>query len=204
MDICINSINPTGCGHYDVTVSVEGTPVVLHVHENELLEPFTELERETFVRLSLRRLRQIKNVTLSQIVNHVTHGDEATNVKQYDLIGAGSVVTKTSIGSTYVDILPGLNGQRNLVDFTGCTEARILLNANLITTGPFGFRIVRDTDSAVIYENASVSVTGERELDTNWIPLPVSAAGLILVRLQGRSATVTDSPVFRRCLFVVR
>lgn len=202
-DICTNSVNPTGCGHYTVTITVDGTPIVLHTQDSELLEPLTADELKTFVTLSARRLRQ-KGVTLAQFINRVTHGEEATNVKAYNLMGPGAAVTKTNIGTAYVNVLLGANGERALVDFTGCTEYRLIASANLVGTGPFGLRVVRDADDAVLYENASIALTGERELDTNWQPLPAAASGLALVRLQAKSTTPSDDPIFRRVTMLVR
>jgi len=203
MDICTASVSPTGCGHHNITVTVDGVPVVLHVSNSELLEPLSTAELAQFVLLSARRLRQ-KGVTLTAFVNRITHGDEATNVKSYDLIGPGPGITKTNIGSAYVDIPAGLNGQRSLVDFTGCTQYRLIMSANLIGTGQWGLRVVRDSDNAVLHENANLGAAGQRELDTDWQTLPAQAAGLILVRVQGKSQTAADDPVFYRCLLMVR
>lgn len=203
IDICTASSSPSGCSHFNLTVTVDGSPVSLHLNDADLLTPLSDAEKEQFVRLAARRLRQ-SGVTLSQFLNRVLHGEEATNVKQYDIIGPGGAVTKTNIGSSYVDVLPGVNGQRVLVDFTGCTQFRIILNANLVGTGPFRARIVRDSDNAVLYENTNLGAAGERELDTDWQSLPAQATGLTLVRLQANSVTAADDPVFRRCVMVVR
>jgi hypothetical protein len=138
------------------------------------------------------------------MLNRVIVGEEATNVKSYNLLGPGLAVTKTNIGTTYVNILPGTSGERSLVDFTGCTEFRLIASANLVGTGPFGLRVVRDSDDAVLYENASIALTGERELDTNWQTLPGAASGNILVRVQAKSNVAADDPVFRRVTLVVR
>lgn len=113
-------------------------------------------------------------------------------------------VTKTNIGTTYVSIPPGANGERCLVDFTNATQFRIIMHANLVATGPFGVRLLRDSDNAVLFENASVALTGERELDTDWLSLPAEANGLILVRLQAKSSVAADDPVFRRIIMLVR
>jgi hypothetical protein len=162
-------------------------------------------ELEQFVRLGIRRLRA-QGVTLAQFLNRVTHGDEATNVKQYDVVGAGAVVTLTNIGTVYVNICPGLNGQRSLVDFTGCTSFRLIMNANLIGTGAFAARVVRDSDSSVLFESTNLGAAGERELDSGWQALPAWAAaqGETLVRGQMKSATAADDPVVRRLLVLTK
>jgi hypothetical protein len=203
MDICTASANPSGCGHYNVTVTVDGVPVSVHIADTEMLEPLTADELRTFVLLSMRRLRQ-KGVTLGQFINRVTHGEEATNVKTYNLIAPGSAITKTNIGAAYTNVLPGANGERSLIDFTGCTEFRVVLNANLVGTGQWGARVVKDSDSAVLFEQANLGAAGERELDSGWQTIPAGFTGLEIVRLQAKSQTAADDPVFRRCVVLVR
>lgn len=202
-DICTGSTNPTGCGHYQVVVDVDGTPVALHVSDDEMAEPLTPDELSMYVRLSVRRLRA-SGVPLAELAGRVTRGEEATNVKAWDILPAGSAITKTNIGTTWTNVLPGANGQRSLVDFTGCSAFRLVATVNLVGTGPFGLRVVRDSDDALLYENDAIAQTGERELDTGWQSLPAAAAGLSLVRLQAKSATGADDPIFRRCLLLVR
>lgn len=194
-DICTGSVSPNNCGHRQVTIGA----VTLHLHENDLL-PLSAAELEQFYRYAVRH----KGIALAALLNRVLVGDEATNVKQYSIIGAGAAITKTNIGSTYVNVLPGLNGQRALLDFTGCAEFRIVLSANLVGTGAFGARIVRDSDNAVLFEAANLGAAGERELDSNWQPIPQGWDGLVYVRLQGKSATAADDPIFRGCTVGLR
>ncbi len=202
-DICTASTNPTGCGHYQVVVDVDGASVALHVSDDEMAEALTPDELLTYVRLSVRRLRS-SGVSLGSLAGRITRGEEATNVKAYNILPPGSAITKTNIGTAWTNVLPGANGQRSLVDFTGCTQFRIVVTANLVGTGPFGARIVRDSDGAVLYENDAIALTGERELDTGWLPLPGAAVGLDLVRFQAKSTVAADDPVFRRCVVLVK
>jgi hypothetical protein len=123
-------------------------------------------------------------------------------VKQYVLLAKD--VTKTNIGTSYVNIPPGLNGERSLVDFTGCTQFRLVLNMNAVGSGAWGARVVRDSDNAVLFENDNITGAGEKELDTDWQTLPAAASGLTLVRLQGKSTTGADDPIYRRCVMLVR
>lgn len=187
-----------------MTITFDG---VAHVFSNvtdaEVNTPLTTDETRQFLLLAARYLRS-KGVTLANFLNRVVVGEEATNVKQYDLIAPGGAITKTNIGSAYVNVLPGANGERVLVDFTGCTQFRVVFTANLVGTGAFGARVIRDGDSAVLFENASISLTGERELDTDWQTIPAGFEGLTLLRLQMKSATAADDPVARRCAVLVR
>ena len=204
-DVCLDAVSPTGCGHYNVTVTVLGQSVTVHLAEEDLTLPLTELEQSDAAKMLVRLLRQ-SGVPLSAFPDRVVRGEEATSVKQYDILGAGSAVAKTNIGTTYVDVLVGANGIRSLVDWTGALEFRVILSVNIIGTGQLGVRLVRDSDTAVIVENANVGAAGERELDTGWqaIPAILIGAGQMLVRLQTKSTVVTDDPVFRRCLVLVR
>ena len=204
MDICTAAT--TSCpGHYFVTITVDGVPVSVNAHDTELTVPLTPAEVEQFVWLSMRRLRQ-KGVTLAQFLNRVTHGEEPTAVKLYCLVAPGSAVTKTNIGAAYSNLLTGTTGQSIPVDFTGCTEFRVLADATQIGTGTLGVQIVRDSDSAVLYTNAAFGSAGagEKALDTGWVALPAQATGLILVRGQAKSTVGADDPVIRRVLLGVR
>lgn len=205
--ICTNSVRDggVGCNHLTLTVDVDGATYTVKSgeHDADWNAALTTAEVQAMLRL-LARWWKGKGSDLSAFIGRVLCGEEATNVKRYDFVAPGSAVTKTNIGSTYVDVLLGANGCRQLVDFTGCTEFRVIMNANLVGTGPFGARIVRDSDNAVLYENASIALTGERELDTDWQPLPAAAVGLTIGRLQMKSATAADDPIVRRCQMFVR
>ena len=204
-DVCTNSVSPNSCSHFNVSGDDAGELWTEHVHDSELLEPLSNEEKSTLRRLLLRKLRQRDGgITLSQFIGRVVRGEEATNVKQYDVIAAGSAITKTNIGTSYVDVLPGANGVRSLIDFTGCTQWRVILSANVVGTGQLGVRLLRDSDSAVMVENANIGAAGERELDTGWVNLPAEASGLMLVRLQAKSTVGADDPIFRRCVVVVK
>ena len=202
--ICTSSIRKSGpgCDHRTVTVVLDGEEFVLDTGEGALdAMSWTAEEKIQFILLGLKRLRTL-GLALDNAVGLVTNGEEATNVKQYPIITKD--ITKTNIGTSYTNVCIGANGERSLVDFTGCTQYRLILHANLVGTGPFGFRLVRDSDSAVLHENASIALTGERELDTGWQTIPAEASGPILVRLQAKSAVGSDDPIVRRCILGVR
>lgn len=203
-DIITVATSPNNCSHYDISGLDDGQAWSgLKSDEIELLTPLTAEESILLRRLLLRKLRQ-KVTTPAQFTGRVMRGEEATNMKLYDLISVGAAITKTNIGTAYVNISPRLNGERVLIDFTGCTEYRLIARANLVGTGPIGMRVIRDSDNAVLHENTNLGATGERELDTNWQPLPVQAAGLIFVRVQAKSTTAADDPVFGGITLAVR
>ena len=174
------------------------TAATVRIAEAEAQVPLTADEQALFLRLCARKLRQ-QGVTLAQFVNRVMHGDEATNVKIYPFFGPGAAITKTNVGTAYVNICPGLNGERLIADFTGCTQFRLMLHANLIGLGQFGARVVRDGDNEVLFEAANLGAAGERELDTDWTALPAAfiGQGVVALRAQAKSTTAADDPVFR-------
>lgn len=197
-------VSPNSCGHF-ILGGQDGAELWadVPVHESVLSEPLSD-EEKAQLRIYLLRILRQKGVTIQQFLNRVIRGDEATNLKTYDLIGPGAAVARANIGTAWRDISNRANGERRLVDFTGCNEFRLVAFANLVGTGPFGMRVVRDSDSAVLYENDAIAVTGERELDTNWQPLPSAADGLVFVRAQAKSATAADDPVFGSIVIAVR
>jgi hypothetical protein len=202
--LCITSVRKggAGCDHRALSVTMDGVPLAVDISEAELdALPWNAETQRQLVVLGLKRLR-VLGLALDNAAGRVTNGEEATNVKQYLLLAKD--VTKSNIGTAYVNVPIGLNGERSLVEFTGCTQFRLILNMNAIGTGAWGARVVRDSDNAVLFENAAITGAGEKELDTDWQTLPAAASGLILVRLQGKSVTAADDPVFRRCVMLVR
>jgi hypothetical protein len=200
--ICTANTSPNACGHRVLTVALDGENFTLHVHNSTLdAETWDTAAKEAFLKLALRRARSL-GLSMADALNRVFVGEEATNVKQYPLLGKD--VTKTNIGTSYVNIPPGANGERTLIDLAGCTQFRAVLHANLVATGPFQIRIIRDSDSAVFYESPSLTQTGERELDTDWQTLPVGFNNFEIVRLQGKSTTGSDDPIFRKCVLYTR
>jgi hypothetical protein len=203
-DIITGATSPNSCSHWVVDGLDDGEPWSgVQVHDQELQAALTDEEKLQLRKLLLRMLRQ-RGVTIQEFIGRVVRGEEATNMKMYHLLGPGVAITKTNIGTNYVNISPRLNGERQLIDFTGCTQYRLVGRANFVGTGPFGLRVIRDSDSAVLFENANLSQTGERELDTDWQSLPAAATGLIFVRIQAKSNVAADDPVFGGIVMAVR
>lgn len=193
------SVSPSGCGHRVLTASKDGgPPVTLIAHESELLAELSAAEVLDMIRLGIRWRRQ-SGLTLAQLAHRVIVGDEATNVKIYQFFGPGAAIVKTDIGTAYVNICPGANGERQVADFSGCTEYKLMLHANLVGSGQIGARIVRDGDNEVLHEQANLNGTGEVERETAWLPLPAAflGQGQVFLRAQAKSTTAGDDPVFR-------
>jgi hypothetical protein len=202
--ICTASVSPNSCGHRTLTIQWDGQSYT--IPHFDLDQPLTTEERLAYLTLSVRLLKG-RGVSLAQFVNRVLIGEEATNVKGYTFFGPGVALVKTDIGTAYTNILPELNGGRRLVDFTGCTEFRVFLNGLLPGVGPYGARIVRHSNNAVLYENATIPANAsERELDTGWVAIPAGflpGAQEVMVA-QAKSVTATDDPTYRRIELLVR
>lgn len=195
--ICTASTRDSGgsCEHLTLTVSLDGDSFTFKAGHHDPA-PLTSDEKLDLLR-KLARWHKSKGADLAAFLGRVLLGEEATNVQQQDLLTRD--VTKTNIGTAYVNVPPGANGERVLIDFTGCTQYRLRLWANFAGTGPWQVRIVRDSDNAVLYESPSLTQSGERELDSGWQNLPAAASGAIEVRLQAKSTTAADDPIFHRC-----
>jgi hypothetical protein len=190
-EICTGSDSPNNCGHRILTIGA----LTFHTEPSEIIGVLTDEEKIA----TLKNLIKWRGLDIFNLVNRIISGDEATNVKIYTLFGPGVAITKTNIGINYINICPGFNGERTAVDFTGCTEYRLMLHANLVGSGQFGARIVKDDDNTILHETANLGASGERELDSNWQPLPVAfrMLGLTYLRAQAKSTTASDDPVFR-------
>lgn len=202
-DICTAADDPCASGgHRTVTIPILGVPVTWRPCESELAAPFTDEERQLFASF-LARARFQSGVPLAQFAGRVMRGDEATNVKVYTLFGPGVAVVKSSIGTSYSNILTEANGAPILVDFSGCTKMYPQLYGLLPGTGAqsYGIRIVRHSDDQVLYEAPSVGAqnNAERELDQGWVDLPAWAinAGEVFIRIQARGSVASLSPTFR-------
>lgn len=208
--ICESSTRDNGgsCEHLTLGVRIDGGPlrtIKTGISDSRWNDTIDDAEWDACLRI-LARHAKAKGFDLANYVNRLFGlGEEATNVKDYTLIGPGVAITKTNIGTAYVNILNEANGCRVLVDFTGCTEFRPFLNGVFPGTGPHGVRIIKDGDNAVLFENTNIAAqAGERELDPGWQPIHAGFTGLELVRLQGKSATGADDPIYKRCGLLVR
>lgn len=205
--LCTDSVrvSGSGCGHLQLTVNLDGVQKVFStgISDNNWDAVMTDNDYEQMFRL-LARWWKSKGLDIANFSGRVLCGEEATNVKVYNFFGPGLAILKQNIGVTYINILPGLNGEPILVDFTGCTVFRAVLAANFVGTGPFGARIVRNSDNVVLFENANLSQTGERQPDSDWQVIPGAFSGLTLLKAQVKSATASDDPVFRGCVLLVK
>lgn len=185
------------CQHGLLVASFDGTQYSLEVHDEELANRVVDKKE---MLLDAAKLMMDKGVLLDGISGRVLIGEEATNVKIYQFFGPGAAITKTNIGTAYVNICPGSGGEPLVADFTGCTEYRIRLYANLIGTGQWGAQVKKSNGGGeVLHAAPNIGAAGERAVDTGWLPLPAAFLGQGLVELvaQAKSQTAADDPVFR-------
>lgn len=112
--------------------------------------------------------------------------------------------TLTNIGTAYVNAYVGLNGEQQLVDFTGSTQGRVRYHVNKVGTGTQSWRLLEANGTDVLAEISDAGAAGEKELDSGWVALPAWATGEKNVRPQGKSTTGTDDPVFRGAALYVK
>jgi hypothetical protein len=207
--IVTNSTRDSGgnCEHLSLTALLDGESISFKtgVHDSRWAIPLDDEEKVLLCRL-LARWWKGKGGNLADFVNRVLIGEEGSNVKLYSFFGPGAAITKTNIGTSYVNICSGLNGERQVIDFTGCTQFRLILHANLIGTGQWGARVVRDSDNTVLIDQPNLGAAGERELDSDWQNLPAAflGQGMMFMRAQAKSTTGADDPVFRSLTLGVR
>lgn len=198
--ICTASTRDGGgdCGHFSLTVNLDGESVSFKTgfHDVRWGDALNTEEKRQMLAL-LARWWKSKGKNLASFVGHVLCGEEGSNVKIYNFFGPGAAITKTNIGTSYVNICNGLNGEPLVADFSGCTEYRVRLYANLVGTGQWGARIQQNGNT--LHEAANLGAAGERALDTGWNALPAAflSQGLLELVAQAKSTTGADDPVFR-------
>lgn len=117
-------------------------------------------------------------------------------------------VTKTNVGTSYVDVFSAstfVNGNRTPVGFSGYTQYRCLCNYNKVGSGTQSIRAVDQTNiTNVLHEFNDAAAAEEKELDSGWQNLPGWATGDQWLKLQIKSTTATDDPVFRRFIILLK
>ena len=108
-------------------------------------------------------------------------------------------VTKSNIGTSFVNCYTGYNGKQELIAFTGFTQYRVIYHVNKVGTGTQTWRLLESNGSDVIGQIDDTAGAGEHELDTGWLSLPAWATNEKKVHPQGKSTVAGDDPVFRGC-----
>jgi len=200
-NVIVSSTSPNNCSHRVLTLDLDSDVFSLSLTDEELdAEPFALPERQQLSRLLLRRMRS-QGLSLAGIGGRVLLGVEATTIKQFLILSKD--ITKTNIGTSYVNVALGLNGERLWVDLTGFTQFRVLTHFNLVGAGTHNFRLVTD-GATVVYTSPDQTGAGEKEIDSGWINLPGGVPASVFLRLEAKSTTAQDDPVYRRCILALR
>lgn len=111
--------------------------------------------------------------------------------------------TKSNIGTSYVDLYTtaGSVGLPCLADFAGRTIARLVVQWNKIGTGTQSVRAVDADNVANVLIEMTVVADGN---DSGEVALPAWATGVKRIKLQAKSTTSTDDPVFRGAALYVK
>jgi hypothetical protein len=114
-------------------------------------------------------------------------------------------VTKTDVGTAYVNAYLGNGGLGQLVNFGGFKQYRWVVQVNKIGTGTQTAGLVDVANAANLVEVADAVAAGEHSLDTGWINLPAWAtAADFILRPMVKSTLGTDDPVYRQFAFYLR
>jgi hypothetical protein len=114
-------------------------------------------------------------------------------------------VTKTDIGTAYVNAYLGSGGIAQLVNFGGFKQHRWVVQVNKIGTGTQTAGLVDVANAANLIEIADAAVAGEHNLDTGWVNLPAWAtAADFILRPMVKSTVATDDPVYRQFALYLR
>jgi len=115
----------------------------------------------------------------------------------------GSAISANTWGNIFV----GANGQRQVANFTGYTQYRVLLHYNQPASGAgtLQFRVVDQvTQTNVLHSFAGNTGTGEIESDSGWADLPAWAGGDAFIVPQIQANNTTTDPIFRSLAVYLR
>lgn len=114
--------------------------------------------------------------------------------------------TFSNIGTSFVDVYNvGLNNQRQIVDFTGSTQYRVIYHYQNVGGSVQSAQVVDAvTNSNVLDTRSDSGTAAEKELDSGWQSLPAWATGESWLEVQMKAATSTDDPVFRGCVVLLK
>lgn len=116
-------------------------------------------------------------------------------------------VTKTNIGTAYVDIYTAAFDEENAasVDFTGVTHVRAVYLWDYVGAGSQSIRWVDAADNANVLIEVTGIVADADPGDSGWVALPAAFTNATkVIEWQGKSATSTDDPVAKGYKLYVR
>jgi hypothetical protein len=157
-----------------------------------------------------RELADIRKLLFRSAADSVGHARRHANsdhleaVNREDLVGHWTKdAVKTDIGTAFVDVYAaaGEAGLPVKVDFAGKTRYAAKIQWNKIGAGTQNVRAV-DADNVANVLFDVVVVDGEN--DVALATLPAFATGVKRIKLQAKSTTATDDPIFRGCCLLLK
>jgi len=145
---------------------------------------------ENFKRQIARRITQIDigNNTFETLPNQL---DELQTDQL--LYTTSQSVTKTNIGTTYVDLFSDYGGRPFFVDTTGFTKLAVQILWTKVGTGTQTMQIVNHADGTVVIESPSLTTQSNEFANVAIPPAFLNFKGKW--RLQVKSTTASDDPV---------
>ncbi|OHB77708.1 MAG: hypothetical protein A2Z25_20700 [Planctomycetes bacterium RBG_16_55_9] len=113
-------------------------------------------------------------------------------------------ITKTNIGSVFVNVYIGANGELQGVDFKGYKEYRFVVCVNKVGTGTQTAALVDNANSANLISLDDAGAAGEHMLDSGWTVCPAWATNTINLKPMAKSTITTDDPVYRQFALYLR
>ncbi|MCL7412622.1 MAG: right-handed parallel beta-helix repeat-containing protein [ANME-2 cluster archaeon] len=113
-------------------------------------------------------------------------------------------ITLVDIGTAFVNIYPGVNGEAQQVNFTGYNKYNLIAHVNKVGTGTQSWRLEDAANSANYLQLDDAGAAGEHELSNLNVNLPSWAVGTINLIPKGSSTVAGDDPVFRRFVLMLK
>ena len=131
------------------------------------------------------------------ITNTTSFSDEVKSDRF--LYSTELLITKTNIGTSFVDIYNDYGGRNFFVDLLRFNKIRYFVNMNINgSTGTINFRIVDNGNVNNVL--LDVVVTNGQNIDTITIPDPLFKNFRGRLRFQAKSTIAGDNPIFDRIL----
>src|SRR3990172_6537969 len=112
--------------------------------------------------------------------------------------------TFANIGTSFVNVYIGANGEAQIVDCARYKECRIVVFGNKVGTGTLSHQLAEVGTANVLTGPDYAGAAGEFSADSGWTALPAWAVGEKIIRPQAKSTVSTDDPVYRQVLLYLR
>src|SRR3990172_1521104 len=112
--------------------------------------------------------------------------------------------TFANIGTAFVNVYVGANGEAQVADCSRYKECRIVVFGNKVGTGTLSHQLAEVGTANVLTGPDYAGAAGEFSADSGWTALPAWAVGEKIIRPQAKSTVTTDDPIYRQVLLYLR